>query len=164
MAIIINNVSINNQLTMINDAGINPSNSNNGPKSSSGDTEVDVIIDGQAYLNISGNDIVPNNVHALQFNASTNEGWIEFDGSIDNQLITFSDIPSWANTMVTRWNGEKVYEETYTETYTNVLNSLVANLDVNSETYQSDYNVAVSNATTQATTQATLAKNQILSA
>lgn len=164
MAITINNVSINDQLTMINDAGINPSNSNNGPKTYPGDTEVDVIIDGQAYLNISGNDIVPSNVHALQFNASTNEGWIEFDGNEDNQPITSSNIPSWANTMITRWNGEKTYAETYAETYTTVLNNLVANLDVNSETYSTDYTNAVSSAQAEANTQAISAKNQILSA
>ena len=164
MAITINNVSINNQLTMINDAGINPSNPNNGPKASSGNTEVDVIIDGVAYLNVSGNDIVPNNVHALQFNADTNEGWIEFDGNVDNQPITSSNIPSWANTMITRWNGEKTYEETYAETYTTVLNNLVANLDVNSATYSSDYENALSSAQTEATNQATSAKNTILGA
>jgi len=164
MAITINNVAINNQLTMINDAGVNSSNPNNGPKAYSGDTEVDIIIDGNAYLNISGNDIVPSNVHALQFNASTNEGWIEFDGNDQNQSINSSTLPAWANTMVTRWNGEKVYAETYAETYNTVLANLVANLDVNAVTYASDYEEAVSNATTQATTQATSAKNTILSA
>jgi len=162
MAITINNVSINNQLTIINDAGVNPSNSNNGPKNLPGNTEVDVIIDGNAYLNISGNDIVPSNVHALQFNASTNEGWIEFDGNDQNQSIDSSTLPAWANTMITRWNGEKVYAETYAETYTSVFTSLVSNLDVNSATYSSDYEAAISNATTQAATQATLAKDTIL--
>ena len=70
MAITVNSVTINNRLTIINDADINPSNASNGPKEFSGDTEADVIIDGQAYLNINGKDIVPSNVHALQFNGS----------------------------------------------------------------------------------------------
>lgn len=156
MPVTINNVTINNQLTIVNDAGINPSNSNNGPKSYSGNTEADVNIDGVAYLNINAHDIIPSNIHALQFMPSTNSGWIEFDGTVDNQSITESDLPSWANTMITRWNGEKAYEETYNTTY----NNLVANLDATSETYDSD----LANAHTSAQTSATTAKNNILGA
>lgn len=156
MPVTINNVTINNQLTIINDAGINPSNSNNGPKEYSGNTEVDVNIDGVSYLNLSGDDIVPSNVHALQYRPATSSGWIEFDGNAQNQDITESDIPSWANTMITRWNGEKTYWDTYTTTY----NNLVANLDADSATYETDR----ANAQTSAQTSATTAKNNILGA
>jgi hypothetical protein len=156
MPITINNVTINNQLTIINDADINPNNSNNGPKLYSGNTEVDVNIDGLAYLNLSGHDIVPANVHALQFRLATNSGWIEFDGTVPNQDITSSEIPSWANTMITRWNGEKTYWDTYNTTY----NNTVANLDASSETYQTD----LANAQTSAQSAATIAKNNILGA
>jgi len=156
MPVTINNVTINNQLTIINDAGVNPSNSNDGPKSYSGNTEVDINIDGVAYLNISGSDIVPANVHALQFSPATDSGWIEFDGNAQNQDITSSSIPSWANTCITRWNGEKSYWDTYDSTYSNLL----ANLDASSETYSSD----VANAQTSAVSAATTAKNNILGA
>jgi hypothetical protein len=156
MPITINNVTINNQLTIINDADINPNNSNDGPKLFSGNTEVDVNIDGSAYLNLNGHDIVPANVHALQFRPATNSGWIEFDGTVPNQDITSSEIPSWANTMITRWNGEKTYWDTYNTTY----NNTVANLDASSETYQTD----LANAQTSAQSAATTAKNNILGA
>lgn len=156
MAIVISNVTINNQLTIVNDAGINKNNPNNGPKAYSGITEADVNIDGRAYLNLTANDVIPSNVHAFQYRPATSSGWIEFDGDAQNQDVTSENIPSWVNTMVTRWNGEKTYEDTYTS----VLNSLVANLDPESLTFNDDYDAAVSNATSQATT----AKNNILSA
>tara|TARA_E500000318_G_scaffold40311_1_gene38679 strand:+ start:190 stop:660 length:471 start_codon:yes stop_codon:yes gene_type:complete len=156
MPITINNVTINNQLTIINDADVNPSNTNNGPKLYSGDTEVDVLIDGVSYLNLSGVDVVPANVHALQYRPATNSGWIEFDGSADNQSIAPDTIPAWANTMITRWNGEKTYDETYQTTYDNLL----ANLDSTSATYEQD----VANAQTSAQSAATTAKNNILGA
>lgn len=156
MAIVISNVTINNQLTIVNDAGVNKDNPNNGPKSYSGNTEADVIIDGKAYLNLSASDVIPSNVHAFQYRPATSSGWIEFDGNAQNQDVSSDSIPSWVNTMVTRWNAEKTYDDTYTS----VLDSLVANLDPESPTYNDDYDAAVSNATSQATT----AKNNILGA
>lgn len=156
MPITINNVTINNQLTIINDADVNPSNSNNGPKLYSGNTEVDVIIDGVAYLNLPGDDIVPTNIHALQYRPTTSSGWIEFDGDAQNQDITESEIPSWANTMITRWNGEKAYWDTYNTTY----NDLISPLDAHDATFNDD----VANAQVSAQTAATTAKNNILGA
>jgi hypothetical protein len=156
MPVTINNVTINNQLTIINDADVNPSNSNNGPKLYSGNTEVDVNIDGVVYLNLNGHDIVPANVHALQYRPATSSGWIEFDGTVANREITESEIPAWANTMITRWNGEKTYWSTYNTTY----NNLLANLDVESASYETD----VANAQTSAQSSATTAKNNILGA
>jgi hypothetical protein len=156
MPVTINNVTINNQLTIINDADVNPSNSNNGPKLYSGNTEVDVIIDGEAHLNLNGHDVVPANVHALQYRPATSSGWIEFDGTVDNQEIAESEIPAWANTMITRWNGEKTYWDTYNTTY----NNLLANLDAEAASYETD----VANAQTSAQSSATTAKNNILGA
>jgi len=157
MPITINNVTANNQITIINDADVNPSNSNDGPAKWSGNTEADVIIDGKGYLNLQGNDVIPANVHALQFYPGTNSGELEYVGSDANlQLSSSSDIPSWANTMITRWNGEKTYEETYQTEYDNA----VANLDSSSETYETD----LANAHTAAQTAATTAKNNILGA
>ncbi len=157
MAITINTVTINNRLTIINDAGVNPTNANNGPREYSGDTEADVIIDGSSYLNITASDIVPSDVHALQYNASSNTGHIEFVGTADNTAIAdASGLPAWANTMVTRWNGEKTYYTTYQTEYDNAL----ANLDSSSETYDAD----VAAAQTAAQASATTAKNNVLGA
>jgi hypothetical protein len=157
MPITINNVTANNQISIINDADINSSNPNDGPAKYSGNTEADVVIDGRAYLNISSSDIIPSNVHALQFSPVTDSGELEYVGNAHNLVLSSSaDIPSWANTMITRWNGEKTYEDTYNS----VLSDLVANLDATSETYAADYESAESNASAQATT----AKNNILSA
>jgi hypothetical protein len=156
MPITINNVTANNQITIINDADVNPLNPNDGPRHWSGNTEADVIIDGKGYLNLTAKDIIPANVHAFQYRPATSSGWIEFDGNVQNQDITESDIPSWANTMITRWNGEKTYDETYQTEYDNA----VANLDSNSETYATD----LANAQTSAQTAATTAKNNILGA
>ena len=157
MAITINTVTINNRLSIVNDAAINPANSNNGPREYSGDTEADVIIDGSGYLNITASDIIPSDVHALQYNASTNTGHLEYVGTAQNLTIAdASGLPAWANTMVTRWNGEKTYETTYQTEYDNAL----ANLDASSETYDAD----VAAADTAAKASATTAKNNVLSA
>tara|TARA_Y100000114_G_scaffold65085_1_gene59640 strand:- start:235 stop:708 length:474 start_codon:yes stop_codon:yes gene_type:complete len=157
MAITINTVTINNRLTIINDSDINEDNPNNGPREFSGDTEADVIIDGASHLNINASDIVPSDVHALQYNAVSNTGHIEFVGTGDNTVIAdASGLPAWANTMVTRWNGEKAYKETYQTEYDNAL----ANLDATSASYEAD----LASAQTSAQSAATTAKNNILSA
>ena len=157
MAITINTVTINNRLTIVNDAAINSANPNNGPREYSGDTEADVVIDGSGYLNITASDIIPSDVHALQYNASTNTGHLEYVGTAQNLTIAdASGLPAWANTMVTRWNGEKTYETTYQTEYNNAL----ANLDASSETYDAD----VAAADTAAKASATTAKNNVLSA
>ena len=114
MAITINNVTINNQLSIIFDAAVNNSNSNNGPRDYSGETEADVTIDGVGYFNIASSDLIPSEVHALQFKPGVGTGHIEYTDLRDNLVIASeSDIPTWAQTMVKRWNGEKVYKETY---------------------------------------------------
>lgn len=149
MAITINSVTINNQLSIIFDAGINHSNSNNGPSKYSGDTEADVTIDGEGYLNISSSDIIPSEVHALQFNPNIGTGHIEYTDLRDNLTIASeSEIPAWAQTMVKRWNGEKVYKETYDTDYS-------ANLTNGQDE---------TTANTNAVATATAAKNAILNA
>ena len=157
MAITINTVTINNRLTIINDAAVSESNPNNGPRDFSGDTEADVIIDGTSYLNINAHDVIPSNIHALQYNASTNTGHIEYVGNDDNLTIAdASGLPAWANTMVTRWNGEKAYWTTYQTEYDNAVSAL----DGDSASYESDLAAAQTSAVASATT----AKNNILGA
>jgi len=156
MAITINDVTINNQLTIINDAAVNASNANNGPKAYSGNTEADITIDGVSYLNIEAHDTIPSNVHALQYTPATSSGHIEFDGTVDNQAIDEAGIPDWAKTMVKRWNGEKTYWDTYNTSYNNAVNAL----NPESASYEAD----VEAAHTAAVSEATTAKNNVLGA
>jgi hypothetical protein len=65
-----------------------------------------VYKDGYSY---SGLDLssAPADVHALQFNDTTNKGWIEFKDDDfgekpSNQPIT--TLPSWANDCLTKWD------------------------------------------------------------
>ena len=87
MAITINNVTINNQLSIIFDAGVNTSNSNNGPRDYSGETEADVTIDGVGYFNIASSDLIPSEVHALQFKPGVGTGHIEYTDLRGNLVI-----------------------------------------------------------------------------
>jgi hypothetical protein len=147
MAITINNVTINNQLSIIFDAAVNKSNSNNGPRDYSGETEADVTVDGVGYFNIPSSDIIPSEVHALQFKPSVGTGHIEYTDLRDNLTIASeSEIPTWAQTMVKRWNGEKAYKETYDTDF-------AANIAA-----EQDVDTAMANAVTTATA----AKNAIL--
>jgi len=70
-----------------------------------------VYKDGYSYsgLNLS---FVPSNVHALQWKDT--KGWIEFVDNDDgtkpqNEAIT--ELPSWANACVTKWDEAKAAEE-----------------------------------------------------
>jgi hypothetical protein len=60
-----------------------------------------VYKDGISYSNLDLSSI-PNDVHALQFNSTSNTGWIEFTSPIPNEEITV--LPSWAITAMTKWD------------------------------------------------------------
>lgn len=166
MAITINGVTANNQLTIIFDSGVNPNNANNGPRNYSGDTEADVIIDGVGYHNIESKDIIPANVHALQYHPATNTGHIEYTTNDDNLAIAdASGLPSWANTMVTRWNGEKTYAETWQTTFDTEYAAQVTAYTANTNPMTTEaYTAAENNAKAAANTAATNAKNTVLGA
>jgi hypothetical protein len=70
-----------------------------------------VYKDGYSYsgLNLAA---APGNVHALQWKDT--KGWIEFTDNDDdtkpqNEAIT--ELPSWANACVTKWDEAKAAEE-----------------------------------------------------
>ena len=70
-----------------------------------------VYKDGYAY---SGLDLsaAPSNVHALQWKDT--KGWIEFTDNDDGtkpQNETITELPSWANACVTKWDEAKAAEE-----------------------------------------------------
>lgn len=78
-----------------------------------------ILSDGAVYkdgYSYSGLDLssAPADVHALQFNDATSKGWIEFKdddfgNKPNNQPIT--ELPSWANDCLTKWDEAKVAEE-----------------------------------------------------
>ena len=166
MAITINSVTINNQFSIIFDSGVNRDNANNGPANYSGDTEADVVVDGVGYLNITSSDIIPANVHALQYYPATNTGHIEYTNNDDNLAIAdASGIPAWANTMITRWNGEKAYAETWQSTYDSESTAQIAAFTANTNPMTEEaYASADNNAQAAANTAATNAKNTVLGA
>lgn len=58
--------------------------------------------------------ICPSNIHALQFNDTSNTGWIEFVDNDNgtkpqNELITA--LPDWASACLIKWDEAKVAEE-----------------------------------------------------
>ena len=72
-----------------------------------------IPIDGAVYkdgYSYSGLDLssVPANVHALQWYET--EGEIEFTGRPKPQNETITELPSWANTCVAKWDEAKAAE------------------------------------------------------
>ena len=70
--------------------------------------------DGAVYkdgISYSGLDLssVPSNVHALQWYET--EGEIEFSGRPKPQNETITELPSWANICITKWDEDKAAEE-----------------------------------------------------
>jgi hypothetical protein len=70
-----------------------------------------IPVDGAVYkdgYSYSGLDLssVPANVHALQWYET--EGEIEFSGKPKLQNETITELPSWANTCVAKWDEAKV--------------------------------------------------------
>jgi len=76
-----------------------------------------IPVDGAVYkdgYSYSGLDLsaAPSNIHALQWKDT--KGWIEFTDNDDgtkpqNEAIT--ELPSWANAYVTKWDEAKAAEE-----------------------------------------------------
>ena len=109
MATTVNNTTINTRLTILFDANVNPDSANDGPRTGTGNTESDVYIDNQVYLNIRSHTEVPSEIHALQWNASTNTGELEYTDNRDNEAV--SSLPNWATNVVIRCEAQDKWEE-----------------------------------------------------
>ena len=109
MATTVNNTTINTRLTILFDAGSNPDSVNDGPRTGTGNTESDVYIDNQVYLNIRSHTEVPSEIHALQWNASTNTGVLEYTDNRDNESV--SSLPQWASNVVIRCEAQDKWQE-----------------------------------------------------
>jgi hypothetical protein len=111
MATTVNNTTVNTKLTIIFDADINSSSTNDGPASGSGNTESDVYLDNKTYLNLRSHTEINNSVHALQWDATTNTGTLEYTDTRENESI--SSIPQWATNVVIRCEAQDTYVATY---------------------------------------------------
>ena len=147
MATTINNTTVNTRMTIIFDAGVNPNSANDGPASGTGNTESDVYLDNNVQLNIRSHTEVDNTIHALQWDATTNTGTIEFTDTRDNESI--SSVPQWATNVVIRCEAQNTWSSTYNSTYSG-----------HSDAGAEDDSAAVTAATTAADT----ARNDYLAA
>ena len=111
MTTTVNNTTANSRITIIFDSGINPENENNGPRLGTGNTESDVIVDNKSYFNIRSHTEIDANVHALQWNATTNTGELEY---IDNRANeSLSSFPQWATNVVIRCEAQDSWQTAY---------------------------------------------------
>tara|TARA_Y100000114_G_C11618824_1_gene258671 strand:- start:71 stop:529 length:459 start_codon:yes stop_codon:yes gene_type:complete len=139
MATTINNTTVNTRMTIIFDAGVNPNSTNDGPASGTGNTESDVYLDNSVFHNIRSHTEISSDVHALQWDANTNTGHIEYTDNRDNESI--SSVPQWATNVVIRAEAQNIWNTNYTSTYTS-----------HSDAGAEDDSAAVTAATTAANT------------
>jgi len=111
MATTVNNTTANSRITIIFDADLNPENQDNGPRLGTGNTESDVMIDNKAYFNIRSHTEIDANVHALQWNATTNTGELEYVDNRENESL--SSFPHWATNVVIRCEAQDVWQTSY---------------------------------------------------
>ena len=113
MATTVNNTTANSRITIIFDA--KGSLDGNGPAKGTGNTESDVYIDSIVYHNIRSHTEIDANVHALQWNATTNTGELEFIDNRENESLT--SFPTWASNVVIRCEAEDHWRVSYDTAY-----------------------------------------------
>jgi len=145
MATTVNNTTVQSRITIIFDAG--GSLTGDGPAKGTGNTESDVYLDDKVYLNIRSHTEIDASIHAMQWDAGTNSGTLEYTDNRDN--LSISEVPQWATNVVIRAEAEDKYTEAYTTAYN-------ADSSANSE----DDSAAVTAGTNAGTT----ARNDYLSA
>jgi hypothetical protein len=144
MATTVNNTTVNSRITIIFDAG--GSLNGDGPAKGTGNTESDVYLDDSIYYNLKSHTEVDASIHALQWDAGTNTGHIEYTDTRDN--LSLSSFPQWATNVVIRAEAQDVWKTNYNSTYN-------GHSDANAD----DDSAAVTAATTAADT----ARNNYLS-
>ena len=115
MATTINNTTVNTRMTIIFDAGVNPNSENDGPASGTGNTESDVYLDNSVFYNVRSHTEISSDVHALQWDANTNTGHIEYTDNRDNESI--SSVPQWATNVVIRAEAQNIWNTSYSSNY-----------------------------------------------
>ena len=153
MATTVNNTTANSRITIVFDAA--GSLNGDGPALGTGNTESDVYLDDKIYLNIRSHTEIDANVHALQWNATTNTGHIEYIDNRDNESI--SSVPQWATNVVIRCEAQDSWQTAYNANLQSQFSSWqTANPEANVETFVAN--------TTQATTVADTERSNYLSA
>lgn len=109
MATTVNNTTVNSRITIIFDA--DGSLDGNGPAKGTGNTESDVYLDSNVHFNIRSHTEIDANVHALQWNATTNTGEIEYTDNRDN--LSISSFPQWATNVVIRCEAQDAWQTAY---------------------------------------------------
>lgn len=155
MAITVNNTTANQRITIVFDSGVNSNNQNDGPRFGTGNTESDVLIDNKSYYNIRSHTEIDSNVHALQWNAMTNTGTLEYIDNRENESI--ASFPQWATNVVIRCEAQDSWQTAYDANVREQATAWqTANPDANTETFVEN--------TTQATSVADTERNNYLSA
>lgn len=113
MATTVNNTTVNSRITIIFDAGGNLDG--DGPAKGTGNTESDVYLDANVFYNLRSHTEIDSSVHALQWDATTNTGSIEFTDNRDNESI--SSMPQWATNVVIRCEAHNTWQAAYDSDY-----------------------------------------------
>lgn len=109
MATTINNTTVNARLTIIFDAA--GSLTGDGPAKGTGNTESDVYLDDEVYYNLRSHTEIDANVHALQWDATTNTGEIQYTDNRDNLDLT--SLPQWATNVVIRAEAQDSWQTAF---------------------------------------------------
>jgi hypothetical protein len=153
MATTVNNTTANSRITIIFDADGNLDG--NGPAKGTGSTESDVYLDNKVYYNIRSHTEIDANVHALQWNATTNTGELEYVDNRENESL--SSLPHWATNVVIRCEAQDVWNTVYSANVAEQFTSWrTSNPDANVETFSEN--------TSQAATVADTARTDYLTA
>jgi len=137
MATTVNNTTANQRITIIFDAGLNSNNQDDGPRLGTGNTESDVLIDNKFYSNIRSHTEIDANVHALQWNATTNTGELEYVDNRENESL--SSFPQWATNVVIRCEAQDLWKTTHDNYVTTETQAILANPEIDKETDEFEY-------------------------
>tara|TARA_R100000278_G_C5400012_1_gene139236 strand:+ start:35 stop:466 length:432 start_codon:yes stop_codon:yes gene_type:complete len=135
MATTVNNTTANSRITIIFDAA-GPLNGD-GPAKGTGNTESDVYVDSNFYANIRSHTEIDANVHALQWDATTNTGELEYtDNRVNESLSSF---PQWATNVVIRCEAQDVWDNSYNTSMSSEDANVQANATSTADTERNNY-------------------------
>tara|TARA_R100001460_G_scaffold15504_1_gene34159 strand:+ start:1490 stop:1918 length:429 start_codon:yes stop_codon:yes gene_type:complete len=134
MATTVNNTTVNTRITIIFDAA--GALNGDGPAKGTGNTESDVYLDDKIYLNLRSHTEIDSNVHALQWDATTNTGELEY---IDNrENLSISSFPQWATNVVIRCEAQDSWQIAHANAMAGDADSQ-ANADTTANTARDNY-------------------------
>lgn len=135
MATTVNNTTVNSRITIIFDA--DGDLDGNGPAKGTGNTESDVYLDSKVFFNIRSHTEINANVHALQWDATTNTGHIEYIDNRDNESL--SSFPQWATNVVIRAEAQEIWANSYNTSMSSDDANVQANATSTANTARDNY-------------------------